>query len=407
MRILILIANYYPALSSGVAKSVWTEAQQLAALGHEITVVTRRLDRTWDAHERLDYCKVYRYDVPEDDSRLFLINPLYTFVNLPGLVRRLHRRRPFDVAYVHNPYQGLALRSLTQLDVPMVYAFHFPLFRDVRIEAQYGKFGSLDPLMKAGALGLRAIERYTLQHADLIIVHSQFMRDLMQRTCGPLRQQVPIEILPLAVDEERFAPAGDRTAAREQLGIPGDRDVLLTVRRLVGRMGLTNLIDAMTIVRQRNPRVLLLIGGTGYLESALQQCVADRGLRDNVRLLGLIPEQQLVGYYQAADLFVLPTHQMEGFGLVTIESLSCGTPVIATPVGANPEVLGPLDPMLLCANATPEALAERINSWLDCGVSPRLRKACREYAVSRFAVEGVVIHLERILAETAASAGVE
>lgn len=153
-------------------------------------------------------------------------------------------------------------------------------------------------------------------------------------------------------------------------------------------------------------RALLLIGGTGYLEGALEERVRLRGLERHIRLLGFISEEQLVGCYQAADLFILPTDQMEGFGLVTIEPLSCGTPVIATPVGANPEVIGPLDSALLCHDTTCEAMAERINWWLDRGVSESLREVCRKHCVSRFALERVVSVLERVLAAAVEEKGI-
>jgi glycosyltransferase involved in cell wall biosynthesis len=221
----------------------------------------------------------------------------------------------------------------------------------------------------------------------------------MVETCRISRDRASIKILPLAVDTRRFAPAGDRSAVRKLLGIPQDREVMLTVRRLVGRMGLNDLIDAMQMVVQRHPRAVLLIGGTGYLEQALKERVRLKGLEDHVRLLGFVPEEQLPAYYQAADLFVLPTVQMEGFGLVTIEALSCGTPVIATPVGANPEVVGPLDSGLLCERATADGLAERIAWWLERGVSADLRQACREYSLSRFAVAGVTTRLEQIFSQ--------
>jgi len=164
-------------------------------------------------------------------------------------------------------------------------------------------------------------------------------------------------------------------------------------------MGLENLIDAMKRVAKRHPEVLLFIGGKGYLEKELQERIHSQGLEQHIQLLGFIPEEKLPSYYQAADLFIMPTVELEGFGLSTIEALSCVTPVIATPVGANPEVVGPLSSEFLCKDATAEALAERINWWLSQSISAEVRQACRDYCVSRFAVESVVTSLEDIFAE--------
>ena len=164
-------------------------------------------------------------------------------------------------------------------------------------------------------------------------------------------------------------------------------------------MGLENLIDAMKTVVKHYPEAMLLIGGKGYLKNALQERIRSYKLEQHIKLLDFIPEEKLPSYYQAADLFVLPTTELEGFGLATIEALSCGTPVIATPVGANPEVVGPLGNEFLCRDVTAEALAERINWWLSRGISAEVRQTCREYCVSRFAVESVVASLENIFAE--------
>jgi glycosyltransferase involved in cell wall biosynthesis len=166
-------------------------------------------------------------------------------------------------------------------------------------------------------------------------------------------------------------------------------------------MGLENLIAAMKEVASYIPDVLLLIGGKGYLEGLLHAQVKKLQLEQNVSFLGFIPEEKLPLYYQAADLFVLPTIALEGFGLATVEALSCGTPVIATPVGANLEVIGPLGKDFICQDVTPEAIAERIVWWLKYGISSSLRKRCREYCESNFGIKKVAESIENVLFEAA------
>jgi glycosyltransferase involved in cell wall biosynthesis len=79
-------------------------------------------------------------------------------------------------------------------------------------------------------------------------------------------------------------------------------------------------------------------------------------------MVGFIPEEDLPKYYQAADLVVMPTYELEGFGLVTIEALACGTPVLGTPVGATPEILRGIDPALLTGGTHAEAMAESLRT---------------------------------------------
>jgi len=90
-------------------------------------------------------------------------------------------------------------------------------------------------------------------------------------------------------------------------------------------------------VSERFPNAILLIGGKGPLRGELEERIADYGLSNKVRLLGFIPDHELVSYYQAADLFVVPSQALEGFGLITVEALASGLPVMATPVGGNKE----------------------------------------------------------------------
>jgi glycosyltransferase involved in cell wall biosynthesis len=92
----------------------------------------------------------------------------------------------------------------------------------------------------------------------------------------------------------------------------------------------------------------------------LERLVRDLDLKHAVTLAGFLPEEQLADYYRAADLFVLPTASLEGFGLVTVDALACGTPVLGTPVGATAEILEPLDARLLTAGTESQDLADGI-----------------------------------------------
>jgi glycosyltransferase involved in cell wall biosynthesis len=108
----------------------------------------------------------------------------------------------------------------------------------------------------------------------------------------------------------------------------------------------------------------------------------------------------LPDWYRAADVVVMPTVAYEGFGLVTAEALACGTPVVGTRVGATPELLEPLDPRLLAADADPNALASTIDRALDL-VSGELRRRCRDYAVARLSWDAAIAEWERVLEEAA------
>ena len=105
---------------------------------------------------------------------------------------------------------------------------------------------------------------------------------------------------------------------------------------------------------------------------------------------------------------MLPTRELEGFGLVTVEALACGTPVLGTPVGATPEILGPLDASLLFPEATAEAMAESLRRFLvgsarDAGAARCFREACRRHALAHYTWDRSLDGLETLLWDLASS----
>jgi len=115
----------------------------------------------------------------------------------------------------------------------------------------------------------------------------------------------------------------------------------------VPRMGLDNLILAIEQVIKTAPDIYLVVGGEGPLKDDLISMVKKLGVEKHIEFKGFISEDNLPEYYQMTDLFVLPTRELEGFGLVTLEALACGVPVLGTPVGGTKEIIGRFDPDFL------------------------------------------------------------
>ena len=146
-------------------------------------------------------------------------------------------------------------------------------------------------------------------------------------------------VVPGSVDLARFDVKVTRLAARRALGWPTDRPILIAVRRLTERMGLEVLIEAMKRVVRAVPEALLLIAGKGRIEARLERQIEDAGLQRHVRLLGFVPDDDLPLAYRAADINVVPSLALEGFGLTAAEALAAGAPSMVTAVGGLPEVV--------------------------------------------------------------------
>ena len=108
----------------------------------------------------------------------------------------------------------------------------------------------------------------------------------------------------------------------------------------------------------------VVLAGSGPLAGEVGERIRALGLQEHVRLVGWVSDAELVGWYRAADLAVLPTQELEGFGLATAEALACGTPVVGTPAGATPEVLRRLDARLVTRDTSPAAIADAVVALL-------------------------------------------
>ena len=174
---------------------------------------------------------------------------------------------------------------------------------------------------------------------------------------------------------------------------------MLTVRRLEPRMGLENLLHAMKRICSARDDVLLAVAGRGSLRGELHSLAASLGIESRVRWLGFVPEAELPSLYRAADVFVLPTRTLEGFGLVTLESLACGVPVLGTDVGATAEILGPLEPDLLIPTVGPEDIAASVLRFFDRQDGEKLAARCRAFVLERYRWPILIEKYERLFSE--------
>jgi glycosyltransferase involved in cell wall biosynthesis len=117
------------------------------------------------------------------------------------------------------------------------------------------------------------------------------------------------------------------------------------------------------------------------------------GLSDCVRLVGFVPDDVLPMMYAAADAFVLPTAELECFGIIALESLACGRPVLATPVGAIPEILQQVEPRWLTRDASPGAIAERLVDFLKGDLPVASPESLRSLVVQNYSYDTVIEQL--------------
>lgn len=358
MRLLILAEADLRLTGSGAERVLAGHVAGLRRRGHSLTVITGGRAE------------------PACDGDLE-VRPVGWSVGTPWRARmaaaRSLGRGPFDAVVVHHAYPAWRLVGWPSLGgTPITYVFHSPWSEeyDVRHPGGGGPWHAMARHLR------RRLERRVMHAARRVFPLSRFMAARATELHGIA--PAAIRVLPGGVDRSHFAPSRDRGAARAAFGVLPSAPMLLTLRNLEPRMGIETLLDAMPRILARHPDALLVVGGAGPLRRDLEARAAALGLGERVRFAGFVPEADLPALYGAADLFILPTVALEGFGLVTLEALACGTPVLGTRVGATPEILEPLDPGLL-VGSSPEAIGAGVLGYLARGDRDDLGRRCRAH----------------------------
>ena len=171
-----------------------------------------------------------------------------------------------------------------------------------------------------------------------------------------------IGVVPCGVDLDLFCPM-NQDAARRQLGFNPDDTLALYVGRFDSMKGLDRLIEAMRFLKHRRHLRLMIVGGDGMHTPEGQTCLGlarTFGVEDSIAFIGRIEQNDLPVYYNAADVMVMPSHY-ESFGLVSLEALACGIPVVATPVGVMDTLIKEGQNGQLVGNGDAQLLARAID----------------------------------------------
>lgn len=285
--------------------------------------------------------------------------------------RALKRARVPDVVATHFALYAAPVTGVFR-NVPRVVHFHGPWADESVQEGRRSVSGAMR----------KSLERFVYRGGTRHIVLSKAFGQILHTQYRVSEDS--IRVVPGCVDVQRFDTGLTKREARAKLNLPQDRPLLFCVRRLVRRMGLEDLIDAMFVVRQASPDVLLTIAGTGPLEAQLRARIEARGLTRHVQLTGYVSDDDLPLWYTSADVTVVPTVALEGFGLTTIESLASGTPVLVTPVGGLPEAVAPLSQDLVLPSGGFHAIGSGIADTLRGGRTLPDAASCRAYARAHF-----------------------
>jgi glycosyltransferase involved in cell wall biosynthesis len=388
MKLLFLADVPLKNPTSGSEQVLNRQATGLAREGMEVCAITRRaiagLEGTaptvWQTVEGVkEACYSAHIGNPARFCESVLKHP-------PRLFEQFILHGPFDATVSHQPFTCASLLMNKRFRrIPMIYVFHSPSHEEYLL----ANGGRVSWRLLPNAYIRRTIEGICVRRSQRIVVLSQFMKHKAQTIHRVSPEKVVVN--PGGVDVSVFVPPRNRSDLKRRLGLPPGKVHLLTVRNLEPRMGLDNLLMAINMLKKTRADVHLTLGGDGDERQTITQLIEELGLADVVSMTGFIEPGLLHHYYGAADFFVLPTRHLEGFGLVTTESLACGTPVLGTPVGGTKEILSKFDPGFLFGDTSPKAMADGIQTAIDHfhrhsdnGSYEALRRRCRAYATTNY-----------------------
>ncbi|WP_019583398.1 MULTISPECIES: glycosyltransferase [unclassified Thioalkalivibrio] len=374
---------YFPRIN-GVSTSLASFRAQLRQLGHRVTLVVPAYPGL-GAHPGPDPQDPDLIRIP---SRYLVVDPEDRILK-PRLIRRSLREAGIeraDVVHVHTPfvahYAGLKLARDWQ--VPVIETYH--TFFEEYLQHYL-------PWLPAKWLrGLaRRISRAQCNAVDRVIAPSTALHQALLE----YGIKTPIVRLPTGIDPQAWT-GGDGHLFRAERGIAPGREMLVHVSRIAFEKNIGFLLQMLQHLRERRPGVLLLIAGEGPARAALQRQAAQMGLEDNLHWCGYLDrETSLVDCYRAGHAFVFAS-ATETQGLVLLEAMACGLPVVST------ARLGTLDILTDASGAEvapeePAVFAERVARVLDDPERQRAMRAAhaawaREWSERRMAEQLLTVY---------------
>lgn len=382
MHFIFTLMGYFPDLIGGAWMYASGLAEALASRGHRVDVIVPKDRKELSDQETLNGVHIYRLNRPSDNMP-FMKKWNHDNRSVKEFLRE-HISDPRKAIIInHQAYLSPAFSSWQSPNSATIY--HGPWDQEYLLSKNYALANPINRLkLKAFSTILKKAERKGLINSQQVFTASEYAGSRMIQSHPNIEK--PQSVIGAGTDYQRFAPLSDseRDSYRHKLGIQKDEFLISTVRRLDKRMGLDLMVKAFQAVAAKNPKVQLLIAGKGEQKSELQELITKLELNQQVRLHGFVPDEELASFYAASDLTIMPSLDLEGFGLSTIESLGCGTPVLGSSSGANPEVITNLSKELIFRSGDIKDLSNKILEILSNKSKLPSREECRTYSIQNF-----------------------
>ncbi|RDZ44869.1 glycosyltransferase family 1 protein [Haloferax sp. Atlit-10N] len=318
LRICILSKQFPPGVGGGETYA-YELANGLGKRGHDVDVYTQWIDDPNETVETQDNVTVHR--ICKARKKLVTFETIYFSYK----ARKAVDFEEYDI--VHGtlmPASTIAVTPFNDIDTPVVVTSHGTSIGETKAVALETP---ADYLLKFFFHPMNVVMDYFAGHdADKVIAISDHAYEQLTTSYG--LDVADVEMIPHGVDTDWFYPRDEQHPA-----VDPDKTTLLYVGRLGARKGLR--LGLQAVAQVNDPNLEFLIAGTGRHEERLRDLAAELGIENRIRFLGYVADEELPKLYSSADVFILPS-RYEGFGLVLLEAVACGTPVIGVDAGGIP-----------------------------------------------------------------------
>lgn len=321
MKVALCTDWFYPKIG-GIASHVSGLASELEWRGHEVIIINKKVNDTMgpNVFPQITQSAELRYVEPVIPFSTILVPPS------PAEIRGLLKKEGFDIVHAHHAFTPTSLLSIVvakKLGTPTVLTNH-----TISFASNAGYFWT--PM----SFVLFPFRRY-IGKADKVIAVSRAAANFIGHFVKPEK----IVIIPNGVDVRHFDPINCGVPISNNVAAIESGPIILYVGRLAHRKGVHVLLKAMPSVLKVFPRAQLLIAGNGYMRGLINLLIKRLKLKSHVKLLGFVSEEDLPKLYNASNVFVLPSLYGESFGVVLLEAMASGKPVVASRVGGIPEII--------------------------------------------------------------------
>lgn len=341
LKVCMLTWEFPPRIVGGIARHCYGLTKALVKLGHEVHVVTLEFPGAPE-FEDVEGVKVHRVKIelghPNFLTWTFIFNHF-----MEKMVAALSHQVEFDVIHIHDwltTHSGIAAKNF--LNKPMVCTVHST------------EIGRVQQLRSPDSYMIDGLEWWMMYEAKSVIMCSNFMtKEVIDHFHLPSEK---VSVIPNAIDTFEYNKNVNKEAVRRRYNIEPNEKLVIFIGRLVPQKGVEYLIRAIPLIVRNHRGTKFLIAGDGWSRSHLESMAAATGYGNKIRFLGFITDSERVELLMSADALVIPSIY-EPFGIVALEGMAAGVPIVASNVGGLSEIVEHDRTGMLAYSENPESIA--------------------------------------------------